>query len=200
MWGQPLSPGDGHPRRLVRLRLLVHHLPGEPSRAGHADRPVSGRLGPAPGLVSFPDAGGGWNARPIALSRALDPRPCRRRGRQEDVQEPRTRRGPGKTDQAIRRRGAAPLGGLLRLSRRCSALGTDSQGAGGRVPKNPEYHSLRTFEPLRLRSGPRWRVARKPAAVGPLGAKPPGGADPKGGSRLRELRVPPRLPYGGGFL
>ena len=112
---------DGHPRRLVRLRLLASRRAEGASRADLAERRLHRRARPASRLVPVVAARRHRHRRRRAVSPGHHLRiPDQRAGRQ-DVEVGRQRAVAAGRDQAARRRHHPPLGGDDRLPERHDA-------------------------------------------------------------------------------
>ena len=120
-----LEESRRHPRRLVRLRLDARLRAGgcrafplarrhqAQARRRPRHRDVSGRLRPAPRLVSVLAPGILRHARARALRRRRHPRLHAGRGRPQDVEVARQHHRAAGRDQAVRRRYPAAVGRLL---------------------------------------------------------------------------------------
>ena len=149
--------GDGHPRRVVRLRLLVRGRARAAARPALAGRRLPGGLRPAPRLVPLLAADGRGHARPRALQAGDHPRLHRGRPGPQDLQEPGQLRGRRQAAEDPRRRDPAPVGQHDRLPRGHAVLGGDGQARVGGLPQGAQHAALPALQPQRLR--PRRRDA-----------------------------------------
>ncbi len=165
--------------------FVLEQRPG----AALAGRSLSGRLGPAPRLVSVLADRGLRDARPRALRGRADARLRARRGRAEDVEIARQRHSAAADHAAERGRHPAPLGGRLGLHRGCPHRPGDPQAPQRRLPPIAQYAAVPAGGARRLyrRRGGRYRGD---ARTRPLGVASPGGARRSRPAFGRGIRFP----------
>ena len=181
--GRRLREGQGHPRRLVRLRRLPRRRPRHVGlrhrlalhRPEGPPRPLPRGARPAPRLVPVLAPHGGRPPRQGPLRHRRHARLRRRGRRPEDVQVDGQHRRARRGHLQARRRRPEALGRLHRLHRRHPPQPGDPDADGRGLPEDPQHGALPPLEPLRLRPGDERRRpgearARRPPPRRPRGA------------------------------
>ncbi len=148
-----LPQGHRHSRRVVRFGLQPPRRVERCAQAALALRPVRRGTRSIPRLVSQFAADGcraeGQLTVPHLRNARLD---AGRRGPRH-VQVHRQHHRARHHRQTVRRRGAAPVGGVAGVHRRRANLGDHPGAAVGSLPEAAQHVPLRARQPLRLRSG-----------------------------------------------
>ena len=177
-----LPQGHGHSRRLVRFGIEPPRRVERCAQAALALRPVRRGTGSIPWLVPQFAAGGCRAEGRLSVSHLRHARLDAGRRGPRHVQVHRQHHRARHDRQAVRRRGAAPVGGLAGVHRGRAHLGDHPGAAVGSLPEAAQHVPLRARQPLRLRSGEGRGGGRRAAGNRPVDPDPrrkPGEAVPR---------------------